>query len=288
MVTKATAAKVKKPEPDLKGRTETDYLKLARTKAFTVKTQKSWRRIHVYARNKKGKTRLGFSAGRDNVLIIDPEKGTALMKQLDPFVWPVVTWEDLQEAYGALRTGKLAPNHIKQGESSTPFSWVSVDGCTRINNMALKFVMAIQEMRDLDRQPGFVDRRDYNKSGELMKQFFLNMHSLPMNVYFSSQERMIGGTDTDDDEDSETSDVFYVADLPAAPRATINAFAEVTGRLYTARIEVKGKEVKQRRLQIGEHPKYDTGFRSDWALPDMIKRPTLPALVKLIEEGEAA
>lgn len=267
-------------------RTEVDYLKLARVRGHTPKTKKSWRRIHVYARNKKGKTRLGMSWGRDNTLIIDPENGTDLMKERDPFVWPLGKWEDTQEVYGALRTGKLSPNHIKQGESSTPFTLASVDGLTRIHNMSLKYVMKIQEERDLDRRPGFVDRRDYGKANELMKQFLLNFHSLPMHVYYTSQEKMVTEGAFDDDEEAEDAEAFYVPALPDGVRATINALAEVTGRLYVVEVEQKGKPVKQRRLQIGLHEKYDTGFRSDWALPDMIRRPTLPALIKLIEEGE--
>jgi len=242
----------------------------------------------VYARNKKGKTKLGLTPGRDNVLTIDPEAGTDLMKNFDAFVWPMTQWADMQEAYGALRTGKLSPNHIKQGESSTPFSWVSVDGLTRMNHMALTFVRLVQEEKDLDRQPGFIQQRDYGKSGDLMKQMILNFCSLKMNVYFTSQEKMISdGNSYDDDEDAEDAAAYYVPDLPNAVRGMINSQAEVIGRLYVVRVEGKGGiEVKQRRLQIGLHEKYDTGFRSDFSLPDMIKRPTLPGLVALIETGE--
>lgn len=268
---------------------EPDYLALAKTRAGTPSRRASYRKIFVYGRNKKGKTRLGMTAGRDNILFIDPESGTNLMRSsaTDPFVWWVNEWEGMQEVYGALRTGKLTPNHIIQGESSTPFSWVSVDGLTKMNNMALKYVMKTEELRNLDRQPGFVDRRDYGKSGELMKQMILNFQSLKMNVYYTAQEKMISeGNTFDDDEDVSESDAYYVSDLPNAVRGYMNSQADVVGRLYVARIEVKGKPVNQRRLQIGLHEKYDTGFRSDFLLPDMIKRPTLPGLVALMEEGE--
>lgn len=266
---------------------QTDYLALAKSKAFTVSERKTFRKLAFYARNKKGKTRLLLSAGRDNILIADPEEGTALMKTLDPFVWPIEKWEDTQEVYGALRTGKLSPNHIKQGESSTPFGWVGVDGLTRLNNMALKYVMKVQEEKDLDRQPGFVQQRDYGKSGELMKQMILNFQGLKMNVAYTMQEKMItAGNSFDDDEDAENEEAFFVPDLPNAVRSTINSYAEVIGRLYVVTVEVKGVEKKQRRLQIGLHDKYDTGFRSDFVLPDMIKMPTLPKLVALIENGE--
>lgn len=266
---------------------EPDYLALARTRAHTTSTKKSFRKLFVYGRNKKGKTRLGLTAGRDNILFIDPEAGTDLMQSADVFVWPIETWPDTQEVYGALRTGKLSPNHIKQGESSTPFTWVAPDGLTRLNNMALKYVMKTQEEHDLDRIPGFVQQKDYGKSGELMKTFILNFQALKMHVYYTSQEKMItDGNSYDDDEDAESSDAYFVPDLPNAVRSMMNSQAEVIGRIYVVTVEGKNGPVKQRRLQIGLHEKYDTGFRSDFNLPDIIKRPSLPKLVTLIEQGE--
>ena len=266
---------------------EPDYLALARTRAHTPSRKKSFRRIAVYARNKKGKTRLGLTAGRDNILFVDPEDGTDLMQNLDPFVWPVTQWADMQEIYGALRTGKLSPNHIVQGESSTPFTWVCLDGLTKLNNVALKYVRSVEEQKNLDRIPGFVQQKDYGKSGDLMKQMILNFCALKMNVYFTMQEKMLTeGWSSDDDEDADAPDAYYVPDLPNAVRSMINSQAEVIGRLYVVTIEGKNGPVKQRRLQIGLHEKYDTGFRSDFALPDMIKRPSLPKLAALMETGE--
>lgn len=267
--------------------TDKDYLALARTRAHTTKNAPSWRCIFVYGRNKKGKTRLGLSVGRDNILFIDPEHGTDLMKAQDFFVWPVTTWAELQDVYGALRTGKLSPNHILQGESSTPFTWVAPDGMTRMNNMALNYVRSVQEERDLDRPAGFVQQRDYGKSGDLMKQLIVNFQALKMHVYFTSQEKMITeGWSSDDDEDAESAEAYYVPDLPNAVRSFVNATAEVIGRIYVVKVDGKAGPVNQRRLQIGLHEKYDTGFRSDFALPDIIKRPTLPKLVSLMEQGE--
>lgn len=268
---------------------EKDYLKLARTRAKRAQDLDGYRRIFVYARNKKGKTRLGVSAGIEQTLVIDPEDGAETMKKLNPFVWPVTTWEDLQEVYGALRTGKLSPNHIKQGESSTPFTWVSVDGLTRMNNMALNYVRKVQEEKDLDRQPGFVQQRDYGKSGELMKQFLLNFHALKMNVYYSSQEKMMTGIEYDDDEDiTEAPEAYFVPALPDSVRAAVNSLAEVIGRLYTVRVEDpknEGQTKMQRRLQIDLHEKYDTGYRSDFTLPPVMKNPTLPKLVAAMIQG---
>ena len=274
-------------------KTETDYLAMARTRGTTPSRQKSFRKIFVYARNKKGKTKLGLSVGRDNIAIGDPELGTALMLKEDPFIWPIEKWEDTQDFYGACRTGKLSPNHFVQGESSTPFTWASLDGLTKMHNMALKYVMKVQELKDLDRQPGLVQRQDYGKANELMKQMIINFQTLKMNVYYTAQEKMMAADgkhdySEDDDEDATTQEAYFVPALPDGIRGYMNSQAEVIGRLYVVAVDhpkIADKKVKQRRLQIGLHDKYDTGFRSDWALPDVIKRPTLPNIVKLIEEG---
>lgn len=263
---------------------EKDYLAIARQQVTRPSTQAQYRKILVYARNKKGKTTFSLSAGVENTLLLDPEAGTSTMLSKNPYVWPIEKWQDLQDAYGALRTGKLSPKELGQGKSEEPFSWVSVDGLTRMNNMALRYVMSVAEERDLDRKPGMVDRRDYNKSGELMKQMLNNFHSLKMGVIYTTQERMMSMDSGDSEEDDETT--FFVPDLPAGVRSSVNSLVDVIGRLYVVRVELKnGSKRAQRRLQIGVHERYDTGFRSDFVLPDMIKNPTLPKLVSLMHTG---
>lgn len=268
---------------------EKDYIALAKKIAQRPANRASFRKLLVYGRNKKGKSRFGLSAGVEHTLVLDPEEGTATMHKLNPYVWPIHRWEDLQDAYGALRTGELSPKVLGLGTSTEPFTWVSVDGLTRMNNMALKYIMHVEEQRNLDRRPGIVDRRDYGKSGELMKQMILNFQSLPMNVIYTAQERMI--TMDIGDAESEGEEAFFVADLPASARSAINAAVEVIGRIYTQKVDVKAKgggtkEAMQRRLFIGLHERYDTGYRSDFVLPDMIRNPTLPKLTSLMLAGK--
>ena len=152
---------------------EKDYIAIAKKKVRRPAEVDSFRKILVYGRNKKGKTTFSLSAGVEKTIVLDPEYGTDTMKSKNPYVLPIEKWEDVQEYYGALRTGRLCPKDLG-GTSDEPFSWVSVDGLTRINNMALKYVMKVAEERDLDRRPGLVTRQDYGKSGELMKQMLNN------------------------------------------------------------------------------------------------------------------
>ncbi len=268
---------------------EKDYLKIARESMVRPATQPSNRKLLVYARNKKGKTTFGLSGGIEETIVLDPEEGTSPMKRLNPYVWPIREWKDVDAAYWAIRTGKLSPASLGMGTSTKPFSIVLVDSLTRMNNMALKFVMKIREDRNLDQIPGMVDRRDYGKSGELMKDMLLKFHTLPMTVIYTAQERQISGDFGDEDQDDEST--FFVPDVPNAVRGAANSIVDVIGRLYVAEAEFKVKGTdetvtkKQRRLFIGVSPKYDTGYRSDFELPDVVKSPTVPKLISLMETG---
>lgn len=262
-----------------------DYLAIAKQKVTRPRDTQPKPKLLIYGRNKKGKSTFSLSAGIENTLAIDPEKGTDTMREKNPYRWPLEKWEDMQECWGALRTGKLCPAMFG-GESEEPFTWVTVDGLTKINNMALRYIMSQAEQRDLDRKPGMVDRRDYNKSGELMKSMMQNFQTLDMGVVFTAQERMMSMDAGDSDDDDETT--YFVPDLPAGVRGAVNSIVDVIGRIYVVRIEDPKDPEKmkaQRRLQIGPHERYDTGYRSDFVLPDMLKYPTIPKLLKLMYEG---
>lgn len=235
------------------------------------------KRILVYGRNKKGKTTFGNSA--PNTLFLDPEVGTEELPE-NASIWTIGKWEDINEAYKFLRSGQH------------DFEWVCVDGLTRIHNMALRYVMQQAEERDLDRQPGMVQQRDYGKAGEQMKSMLFNFHNLPLGVVYTAQERQENpGEFSEEDVDTEQAAARFVPDLPKGVRSSVNAIVNVIGRIYTVKIEDpkdSDKTITQRRLWIGPSDAYDTGVRSKHVLPDMIKNPTVPKLVKLMNDGVPA
>jgi hypothetical protein len=261
---------------------ETDYLAIARRNVTTPSRLKSYRRILVYGRNKKGKTTFALSGGtRAETLVLDCEHGTDAMLRRDPYVWHLNKWEEIDDVVGAIKTQQLSPKSLGKGPEEEPFKWLVPDTLTRFNNLALRRVMRIAEETNLDRIPGLVDRRDYFKSGELMKDMLMTFHALPINICYTAQERMKSVNTSDDDEDSEEAEYLMVPDLPDAVRGAANSWAEVIGRIYVVRIDNKPR----RRLYVGINEKYDTGYRSDFTLPDIIKTPTLPKLVELMTEG---
>ena len=251
-----------------------DYAKIAANKIRKPGTRKP--RILVYARNKKGKTTFTATAGK--ILILDPEGGADFLPPDGVEIWPVNTWTDMDEVY----------NYLKTPEAMEKYEWVGVDGLTRINNMALRYVMKLAEERDLERSPGLVDRRDYGKSGELMKGMLFNFHSLPYGIIYTAQERQISASGGfDEDDDIEESEVRNVPDLPNAVRNAVNGIVDVIGRLYTVRLDHPKKDnvqVTVRRLWVGQSDQLDTGGRKTMGqLPDYIKNPTVPRLIETMK-----
>lgn len=247
-----------------------DYNTIAAKRISRPSESKRFPKVLIYARNKKGKSTFGLSAGVDRTLVLDPEKGTDEMRKTDPQRWAIERWEDLDDAY----------NFLKYGTHT--YQWVSVDGLTKFSNMALKYVMKLQEEKTLDRIPGMVQQRDYGKAGELMKDMLTRFHNLDMGVVFTSQERMEEAADSEEDEDAEGNDTIFIPDMPKGVRNYANSIVDVIGRLYIIKDD-NGKP--ERRLWIGESLKYDTGYRSDYVLPDYIRKPTIPKLVRLIRTG---
>lgn len=251
-----------------------DYKAIAAKKIRKPSDQAEHKRLLFYSRNKKGKTTLGSSAPK--TLVLDPERGASELPDTAD-IWPIEKWEDMNDAFRYLRFGEH------------DYEWVNVDGLSRINNMALRYIMGQQEERDLDRIPGQVQQRDYGKSGELMKGMLFNFHTLPMGVVYTAQERQeVPGEFDSEDEDSEQADARFVPDLPKGVRGAVNAIVDCIGRLYTVKIEhpkTPDLYVVQRRLHIGTSEAFDTGIRSKHKMPDFVKNPTVPKLVTLMNTG---
>jgi ribosomal protein L35AE/L33A len=272
-----------------------DYAKIAASKIRTPSESNRRPRILVYGRNKKGKTR--FCTTAPNVLIMDPEGGTDEEKKSNPDVWPIDSWDDINEVYQFLRSGGKSPR------SGQPYQWVALDGLTKITNIALRWVMSQEEERNLERKPNQVGKQDYGKSGEMVKGMLHNFHSLRhLGVLITAQERMIEIEELgEEDEEAESVSAMFVPDLPKGARSSVNQVVDIIGRIYVVRGSFKkkyrdkatGKVITkeidglQRRLWIGPHASYDTGYRSDFILPDYIQDPSVPRVITAMREGKA-
>jgi hypothetical protein len=273
-----------------------DYAAIARAKIAKPGTGRMPRYL-VYGRNKKGKTR--FCATAPNVLIADPEDGTIAETKLNPDVWPVSQWSDLDEIYQFIKGGGKSP---KSGE---PIKWVALDGMTRMLSMAIDFVSKQQAERDLTRQPGQVDQRTYGQANRMIEAMLHNFHSLRnVGIILTAQERVVEVENMEDlgsDEEATPASFMYVPDLTKGARAPLNQIVDVIGRIYVVRGEFQLKRrvkvgdkvvlrtvetTTQRRLFVGPHEMYDTGYRSGFTLPDYLKEPNVASLGRALREGK--
>ena len=238
-------------------------------------------RMLIYGRNKRGKTR--FCATAPNVLILDPEEGTEEETKLNPAVWPINDWTDINKVYQYLKKG------------GHPYEWVAIDGVTRIANMALRFVNGKQpEEINLESTPKANQIQKYGAAGELVKGMLHNFHSLrTMGVIITAQERMVEVSELDDVDDEDAPapvSYMFVPDVPRGARSALNAIVDLTGRMYVVNGEftrkVNGEVVqykRQRRLWVGVEERYETGHRSSYELPDYIPNPTVQRVVKAMK-----
>jgi hypothetical protein len=275
-----------------------DYAAIARSKITRPGTGRMPRYL-IYGRNKKGKTR--FCATAPNGLILDPEDGTIAEKKLDLDVWPITQWTDLDEVYHAVKGG------VKSSKTGKPYEWVSLDGMTRMLAMAVDFVMNQQLEKDLTKKPTDIDtRRLYGRANQMIQAMLHNFHSLRnVGLIFTAQERVVeieNMEDLGDDDDASPSSFMYVPDLSPGARSPLNQVVDLIGRIYVVRGEfttkrrVRTKEGKvivkevpstiQRRLFVGPHEMYDTGYRSGHSLPDFIREPTVASVGRALQEGK--
>ncbi len=270
-----------------------NYEAIAASRIRKPSDSKRMPRFLIYGRQKKGKTRLSTTA--PNVLILDPEEGTDHETKANPDVWPITQWDDINEAYQFIRGGGKSPI------TKEPYKWVSLDGGTRMGNMALRWVMNQEEERNLDRKPNQEGKQDYGRSNEMMKGMLHNFHALRhIGLIITAQERMVEVEDMgEQDEDADAVTALFVPDLPKGARSAVNSIVDLVGRIYVVRgtfpkrfrdkngnVVTKEVEGLQRRLWIGPHAQYDTGYRSGFTLPDYITDPTVPRIIQAMREGK--
>jgi hypothetical protein len=274
-----------------------DYVAIARAK-ITRPGSGRMPRYLIYGRNKKGKTR--FCATAPNVLICDPEDGTVAEKKLDPDVWHVTQWTDLDDVYHFIKGGG------KSQKTGQPYEWVALDGMTKMLAMAVDFIQSQLGDVDLTKKPTEQDqRRLYGRANKLIQGMMNNFHSLRnVGLIFTASERVIeieNMEDMGDDTDASPSAFQYVPDLSPGARAPLNQVVDLIGRIYVVRgdfevkrrVRVAGKIVTktttatiQRRLFVAPHEMYDTGYRSGHELPDYLVNPTVASVGKALQDGK--
>ena len=234
-------------------------------------------RAVVYGRSGAGKTRLVSSA--PNVLVVDVnDQGTdSTRKDLDPDVYPVEFWDELNEVFWFLQAG----NH--------EYESLAIDGVTGMQNLCMKFVLGDEAARDASRDPDMPSRQVWGKVGELMKTQITNFRNLPMNVLFTALQRV----KTSGDDDEEQEEIFYSPACSPSIAGHLEAAVGMIGWLHTAQVlgpKVEGKKKRPRvtrtRWLIGPSDRYLTKDRYGLMVPH-IDAPNISEILESIYGKEA-
>lgn len=185
-----------------------------------------------YGRSGAGKTRLVASAPNCLVIDVNEEGWDSIRKEpLNPHTYEVKFWTDLTDVFWFLQEG----DH--------EFESVALDGLTAMQDLAVKFVLGDEASRDASRDPDMMDRRLWNKVGELMKTQITNYRNLPMNVLFTATERK---TQIGDEDDDDVEVIIGPALTPSAAGAAERAVG-VIGYLHKRQVNVVSKKGGKRK-----------------------------------------
>lgn len=236
-----------------------------------------WLSMVVYGRSGTGKTTFAGTAPKPLLILDVSDRGTISVKgQPETYVLSIEKWEDFEEAYWYLKSGKHS------------FKSVAIDTMTQLQDLAIRQIVG-DEKEDL-----IISRRAWGAVSALMKTWILNFRDLPLTKIFICQDRLITS-----DEESEADPEMIVPEVgpalsPSVAR-TLNAAVDAIGqtfireRLVTVKTK-KGNEksqlVVEYCMRIGPHARYLTKIRREKPgveLPQVIINPTFEKIIKLVK-----
>jgi hypothetical protein len=232
-------------------------------------------RMLVYGNPGTEKTRFIASAvKRENpktkkpykVLILDcNEQGTLSVRKFDPTkkylkVFKVERAQDIEHVFWYL---KMRPDS---------FDIVAIDTTTELQWLFMRSVIDEDARGDASRDILMPHKRDYGKTGEMMRMWISNYRNLPMHIVFTAHES------SEDEEDDESK---KWPDAQGKVKNRLCAAVDVIGRSYHR--EVNGKAVPC--IYVGPHESWVTKDRSG-VLSKEIKRPNLGDIIGAIQESD--
>lgn len=168
--------------------------------------------------------------------------------------------DDLERAFWYL---KLRPNR---------WDIVILDTTTELQYLSLRGVIDEDADGDASRDRLMPHKRDYGKTGEILRMWITNFRSLPMHICFTAHE----GTEDESDEDSSKW-----PDIQRAVKNRLCAAVDIIGRTYHREVKGQVKSV----VYFGKHEFWKTKDRSG-KLPNEMRNPSLSRIIELIQGSE--
>lgn len=222
----------------------------------------------VYGESGIGKTRLAGSADAvpalRRVLLIDVEGGTLTLRDTYPEVETVrvKSWQDMQNVYDALYSGKY------------DFSTIVVDSLTEIQKMSMDGIMRKLVEEYEERSADVPGLREWNINLEQTRKFVRAFRDLPMNTIFTALVKA--------DKNPRTGAMKRKPSLSGKLADEIAGFLDVVVYLYAKEIDGENK-----RLLLCTSTEDTVAKDRSNCLPMTIEEPTMDAIWKSLNNKES-
>lgn len=216
----------------------------------------------VFAPAGAGKTVFLGSAELDErtspCLGIDFEGGTESLSGLDIDIAPVGSWDDFNEAYELLLSGKYKSTFI--------------DSISEVHKFALLDILRKQGPSRKD--PDLLEQRDYGTATVQMRRLLREFRDLPMHVFFSAHAKEV---------EIPREGRVRLPDLAGQMAEEISGIVSVQG--YLAQFEEDGE--LHRTILLHSFPKFRIKARTPWGVeaPPEIIDPTVTELMDALGYG---
>jgi len=221
----------------------------------------------VYGKSGVGKSRLGASnMGRTLIINCNERKPVSIYGMGAKILTIRKVPDDTEKAFWYLRNGGYKN-----------FDWVVVDSLSALQKMYERHVVKEESDKDKNKHKIIVSQRDYGIVNNYMFIDIMNIRNLQevMNVMFIALER----------EPDEKVDTFR-PDITPGTLNVITSAVDIVGRMHHREVVVKGKEMVVPTLWVGPHAEFLTK-ETTYTLGTEVLKPTLPKIIKRIEEGYA-
>ncbi len=231
-------------------------------------------KVLLYGRPGKKKTRT--LATLPNVLLVDVnDRGTRSTKRdLDPNVYIADTFREVfDDVYW----------YMAEGDHG--FESVAIDGVTGLQNLAMRYILEDDALRDASRDPHTSSRGTWGTVNELVKDCITRYRNLPMHVGFSALER---SRDMAEDDDDESQIIIAPAVSPGTAghlEAAVGTIGHMTVRKVVTGKGKKKTTVVRTFMRVGPSERYITKDR-DGLFGDIVKDPHLGKMIEQIEGGQ--
>ena len=217
----------------------------------------------IYGEPGAGKTYLACTAPNPIILLTEPAVSDATMLAVrrdlgvDPAVWEIHTWEDLEEAYEYLQGGQHE------------FTTIVIDSFTDLCRRLIRSVLDAATAKRASHDPDILEQGDWQRVGERLRYIARLFRDLPYDVVFTALVMEI---------QSEMLKVPYVQ--PKSVARELAAYCNLVGYLGVmpeGDKYVRLLQVEQSATVVAKNP--------GGTLPPVVRHPNLTEIFKAVKGG---